>query len=230
MGPTRATPGPDGRTLAETLSRHLRHEAGDLLQSLYAAVSVLHRRLPAGCDFERQLLADLRRRAESCRHQLDAAQDLACPLELAPEPFDLAEVSAAVAASAAARHPHLEVRAEAAGPVPVVADRARLTLVGQVLLAALCRSAQARVRVAAAVVDGLARWSATDDGPGVPEEESGDLFDACGGPRPSAGRVGLALAHKVAALHGGRVVAGNVPGGGFEVTLFLPLAADSAPS
>jgi tetratricopeptide (TPR) repeat protein len=40
--------------------------------------------------------------------------------------------------------------------------------------------------------------------------------------------LGLALAGRIAALHEGRIQAGNEPGGGFRVRLFLPLARHDA--
>src|SRR5262245_19545532 len=58
------------RSLPEAITRTLRHEVGDLLQTLYATVAILQKRLPADWDLERRILSDMRRRAESCKHML----------------------------------------------------------------------------------------------------------------------------------------------------------------
>ena len=55
---------PEGRarpqSVAEAIARTLRHEVGDLLQTVYAAVAILKERLPAECQAERRILTDMR--------------------------------------------------------------------------------------------------------------------------------------------------------------------------
>ena len=69
-----------------------------------------------------------------------------------------------------------------------------------------------------------------DHGPGVPEEELGQLFDrffrgASGRLRQGSG-LGLAIVRQVADAHGATVAAANAPGGGLLVRLaFAPLEA-----
>ena len=64
----------------EMVARTLRHEVGDLLQTVYSTVAILQERLAADQALERRLLTDLKGRAENCRNELDAVVDLVCPL------------------------------------------------------------------------------------------------------------------------------------------------------
>ncbi len=67
-----------------------------------------------------------------------------------------------------------------------------------------------------------------DDGPGVPAEHLprvADLFFTTKEPGRGTG-LGLSIVHSVVAAHGGRVYLSNAAGGGFQVDLFLPLAAE----
>src|SRR5271167_293400 len=88
MGEGRARP----QSVPEAIVRTLRHEVGDLLQTVYAAVAILKERLPADCQTERRILTDMRARAESCRDLLDTLHDLVCPLTLSVDEVDLGEL------------------------------------------------------------------------------------------------------------------------------------------
>jgi two-component system sensor histidine kinase MprB len=75
-----------------------------------------------------------------------------------------------------------------------------------------------------------------DHGPGVPEDELGQLFDHFFRGAQDRGRqgsgLGLAIVRQVAEAHGATVVAANAPGGGLVVRLaFAPLRcpSDSVP-
>jgi signal transduction histidine kinase len=84
--------------------------------------------------------------------------------------------------------------------------------------------AQHRVtlRVAAGPGAGEAELSVTDDGPGVGEEQLTWLKEPFTTTHHALFGLGLALARRVTALHGGRVAADNLPGGGYRVRLVLP--------
>jgi len=73
--------------------------------------------------------------------------------------------------------------------------------------------------------------SVRDSGPGVPEKELGSIFepfyrvDAAREHRSAGGEgLGLAIAARAVALHGGSIVARNAQGGGLIVTVDLPAA------
>jgi signal transduction histidine kinase len=217
---------PPERSLPEALTRTLRHEVGDLLQTLYATVAILQKRLPADWSLERRVLTDLRGRAEACKQLLDAVHDFVCPGRLAGDAVDLAAVAARAAAAAAGRYPQLEVKAESSGPCTVVGDEHRLALVGDVVLSTACQAAVKQVRswVGSRPAGGEIEWTVTDDGPEVPPDEFDRIFTPFVSTRHGRPGIGLALAHKVVTLHGGQVRAENRPGGGLCVRLVLPPA------
>ena len=74
-----------------------------------------------------------------------------------------------------------------------------------------------------------------DSGPGVPEKDLGLIFepfyrvDAARAHQGTAGEgLGLAIAARALAVHGGAISAHNTPGGGLAVVVTLPLAGSEA--
>jgi signal transduction histidine kinase len=219
-------PRPESTPSLEIVARLLRHEVGDLLQTVYAAVAILQERLPADWDRERRLLADLRARAENCKHELDALHDLVGPLTLAAAPLDLGDLAAAVVAQVAGRLPALAFPLERTGALPVVADAQRLTQVGTLLLLSAAQSARSQVRVRAGPAGpGEVEWSVWDDGLPAPPEVLTWLERSFATTHHALPGLTLALAQRVLRLHGGRVEAANPAEGGFRVGLVLPAAA-----
>src|SRR6266853_3576604 len=82
---------------------------------------------------------------------------------------------------------------------------------------------------------GLVEVVIRDQGPGVPEKELGLIFepfyrvDAARGHGSAGEGLGLAIAARAVALHGGQIAARNGKGGGLSVTITLP-AMDRARS
>ncbi|HKI35309.1 MAG TPA: HAMP domain-containing sensor histidine kinase [Gemmataceae bacterium] len=204
--------------------RTLRHEVGDLLQTVYAAVAILKDRLPAECQTERRILIDMRARAETCRDLLDTVHDLVCPITLATEEVDVGEVVRAVFNRVAARFPHVAGRLETAPAPAIRADPRRLAQLLTVLLADACVAAEGSVdcRVGPGGGRGEVKWEVIDDGPGVPPEKEGLLFNTLTTMPHGHLGPGLALARRLVGLHGGRISAGNRPGDGFRVEVTLP--------
>src|SRR6266849_1055725 len=124
----------DPHGLPEALARTLRHEVGDLLQTVYAAVAILQRRLPAEATLERRVIQDLRSRAEGCKRLLDNMSDLVGQINLSLEQVDLAQLAASLVTLAAHRYPKLEIQASPSSPVLVSADEKRIAQVGEILL------------------------------------------------------------------------------------------------
>jgi two-component system, NtrC family, nitrogen regulation sensor histidine kinase NtrY len=212
--------------MLESVTRTLRHEVGDLLQTVYSTVAILQERLPASLGLERRFLADLRARAEVCKDELDAAHDLVLPLQLSKTSLDLSEVAASLAAAASARHKSLAIRAETAGPLPVEADGHRLSQVGRLLLASACQSARrtVEIRTGRGPGEGEAQWTIADDGHGASPEQLLWLQTPFATTQQALTGLGLALARKVMEQHEGRVEVENRPGEGFLVRLILPRA------
>jgi signal transduction histidine kinase len=214
------------RSLPEAITRTLRHEVGDLLQTLYAGVAVLQKRLPADWSLERRVLTDMRNRAEACKQLLDTVHDCVCPLSLSWEDVDLAELVATTVQRAAVQYPQLQVEAKEINPTAVQADGRRLIQVAEILLANACQSARHRVsfRIEARPTPGEIEWTVAHDGPGMPDEQIEQLFTPFTTTRHGLAGLGMALAHRIISSHGGRMSAENVPDGGFRVQVILPVA------
>ena len=208
--------------LLQIVARTLRHEVGDLLQTVYSAIAILRSRLPEA-SAERRLLAELHGQAEMCKCKLDAIQDLTCPITLNRGPMNLADVAVSLAARVGPRYPHVRLQVEAPRSLPVVADGQRLAQVGYLLLVSACQSAQreATMRLAPTAENG-AEWAIADDGPGANEEQMSWLTAPFTTTHFAQFGLGLALARRVAEMHGGKVSAANRPEGGFRVVLTLP--------
>jgi len=61
-----------------------------------------------------------------------------------------------------------------------------------------------------------------DSGPGFPAADLVRVFEPLFTTRPEGAGLGLTIARKLVEAHGGTIAAANPPGGGAEVTLFLP--------
>jgi signal transduction histidine kinase len=213
---------------ARALARRLRHEVGDFLQKVYASTAILQNRLPPEWRQEREILVRLRRQAESCKEFLDALQDFLSPVTLSLETFDLAVLTSSIAREAETQWPNLKIRTEGTGPATLTADLERIGHSGKALIANACEAARTQVtwRVVSIPETRQVEWVVRDDGPGVPAEMSHLLFTPFFSTRPGHAGLGLALARKWILAHGGKIAAGNLPQGGFEVHVTLPQAME----
>jgi signal transduction histidine kinase len=214
------------QSLPEALARTLRHEMGDFLQKVYASVAILESRLPAGAKLERDLLARLRGRAESCKQFLDAVQDFLSPLNLDRDPIDLGQLARQLVETARRQYPNLDIVAESNGPAFIAADVERMLQVGEALLTNACEAARCRVvfRTDGDPAGQQIEWTIRDDGPGIAPHLKGYLFRPFFTTRPGHPGLGLALAQKLVSLHGGRLTVANLPQGGFCAQVFLPIS------
>lgn len=215
---------PPVRSLPEAVARTLRHEVGDLLQTIYAAVAILQRRLSPEAVIEQRILADLRNRAEGCKRLLDNVNDLVSPLSLAIEQVDLAQLTAALVAAVTPRYPKLEIRTASSSPVLLPADEKRISQVGELLLTQACEAASRQVwlRTECAVADGEVEWSVTDDRPRMSTDELAEVFRPFETIRHGNSGIKYALAQRLVQLHGGRIAAEHGPEGGLCVRVRLP--------
>jgi two-component system sensor histidine kinase BaeS len=162
---------------------------------------------------------------------LDLARLRARAFRLDVGPVDLAEVAAG---AAEAMRPELEdagldVAVDVpTGRVVVSGDADRLAQVAGNLLDNAGRHAARRVRIAVTADGADAVLAVDDDGPGIAAADRELVFDrlhtsARRAARPGTGTgVGLAIVAELATAMGGRVTAGDAPGGGARLTVVLP--------
>ena len=87
-----------------------------------------------------------------------------------------------------------------------------------------------RIRIDAAPVDGRVALSVSDEGPGIPDEDLGRVFerfyrvDKSRARDPGGTGLGLAIVKHLVELHGGQVQVENRPQGGARFTITLPAA------
>jgi signal transduction histidine kinase len=216
---------PPVRSLSEALVRTLRHEMGDFLQKVYATTALLKVRLPPDLELEQGLVARLRARAETCKEVLDAVHDFICTVQLECEPVDLAAVARELADKLKARHPELEIGCEAEDPAVARADPRRARQVFEALLANAWESEQTRLILSVRSRGPEVVWTVQDNGAGVPDDLSDLLCSPFFTTKAGHAGVGLALARKLMELHGGRLTAANLPGGGFQASAVFPAEA-----
>jgi len=218
----RATSAP----FVEMVVRTLRHEVGDLLQSVYSAVAILQERLPRGQSLERTILSDLRGRAEVCKNELDATHDLVCPLNLNLDWVELSELASAIAGAFSLKHPGLQIVCEATRPIKVWGDATKLSQAGTMLMLSLCQAARSRIviRVTDQPSEGTAQWSFTHDGQAATAEQLSWVTSPFNTTRNARFGLGLALASRVAEMQGGHLSTTETEGGGFQVVMTLPAA------
>lgn len=209
--------------LLQMVARTIRHEVGDLLQTIYSVIAILRSRLPAAGEMEQRLLKELHTQAETCKFKLDAVQDLTCPISLNCGPTNLADVILGLTARIGPRFPKIQLVVDAPQSLSLVADGQRLGQVGYLLLVNACQAARQTVRVhLGPCEEGRVQWSICDDGPGANPEQLSWLTKPFSTTHFAQFGLGVALARRVVELHGGAVTATTPPEGGFCIVLRLP--------
>jgi two-component system sensor histidine kinase HydH len=99
-----------------------------------------------------------------------------------------------------------------------------INLVENAIDALATKDADRHLVVEVAETDGCAELRVRDDGPGVPPDALGRLFEPFFSLKPAGTGLGLAIAHRTIAAHGGRIEASSAPGSGMTVQVTLPLA------
>jgi signal transduction histidine kinase len=148
-------------------------------------------------------------------------------------PVELGEAARALAGElrGLAERTRHAVETEVDGPVWALGDDARIAQIGRALLGnALAHTpAGTAVTVRTRTGDGKARLEIEDDGPGIPADQLGRVFDRFyrveNGIAPGTG-LGLSIARELAELMGGSVRASSVPG---RTVFALELAQALAP-
>ncbi len=220
------------RDLLARLLGRLAHEILNPLSSLDIHVQLLQEDL---ASVPPQLAEPMGSRMGIIRGELHRLQTiverflrLAGPSEIDPEPSPLAamisQVCELLRPEAAARDIQLSARLEPVAPVmadPVRLLQALLNLVINAMQAVgpggvveLSLSAQSRV----AVIE------VTDNGPGIPLDKLGSVFDLYFTTKDEGHGLGLWVAQQIVTAHCGQLEARNRPGGGAIFTLSLPLA------
>jgi signal transduction histidine kinase len=206
------------------MARLLRHEVGDLLQSVYSTVAVLMERLPAEMKLERRLVTDLKNRAELCRGELDAVVDLVSQPDQTSERIDLGAAVTAILNSVQRRFPALPIQTTIRPGVSVLAEPRTLNTALGLLLVAMCQAAQKRVEIGIDVANNHAECRVERDGYAATPEQLAWLGQPFATTQHALFGLGLALVQR-AVRAGGEVLASNREDGGVSVRIRFPVCA-----
>ncbi|WP_235514199.1 HAMP domain-containing sensor histidine kinase [Deinococcus sp. Leaf326] len=210
----------------------LRAAAHDLRSPLAAVQARVEGTLSRERDPERyrhdlrEVGRDLGRLSALTNHLLLLSRDASA---LGQSPVPLRDLAAEAVDRARELAPEADIDLAAPTPVGVMGDR---VLLGQAIwnltVNAIRHAPGATVTVTVASLErGGTQVTVQDDGPGVPAEELARLGEAFY--RPDTSRhgegsgLGLALARRAAALHGGELILHSAPGQGFTAVLRLPV-------
>jgi two-component system OmpR family sensor kinase len=144
--------------------------------------------------------------------------------------IDLARIVRDTAADHEAMDPERPVTVISPDTVPIEGDGERLTQVVASLLANTRVHTPPGTHVELEVTDrgDSVRITATDDGPGIPEDALAHVFDRFYRADPSRSRasggtgLGLSIVQAIVDAHGGSVVASGADSGGTAITIELP--------
>jgi len=219
-------PAPPGPDLSHRLARLLRHEVGDLLQSVYSTVAILQERLPAELALERRLVTDLKSRAEVCRGELDAVVDLVSDLQVKPGRVDLGGMVGSILTQVRRRFPALQVHLVPGETTFASAEPRLLSSALWLLCVSVCQAAQSRVEVGIYRSGPTVECRIQRDGPGVTDEQLVWLRQPFATTQHVLFGLGLALVQRAVAPAGGEVLASNSPDGGMGVHIRFPVLVD----
>lgn len=221
------------RDLLQRLLARLAHEIRNPLSSLDIHLQLLDEDLSTLVPATRE---QLNPRLEIIRgelHRLERIVDnflrLAGPSALDLEKVEIARtvnhVCGLLRPEAAARE--IELVAEVESELPTMtADPVRLTqaLMNLVINAMQAVEKKGRIEVSVRRAEGAILVQVRDDGPGIPPEKLGSIFDPYFTTKAEGSGLGLWIAQQIATAHGGSLQAQNGPNRGAVFAMLLPLA------
>jgi signal transduction histidine kinase len=223
------------RSAAEELVTILAHDLRNLLGPLGLRLEVLRARAqgPQREEDRRDIDASARtldRLAALVSDLLDVARIDQGVFQVQPKLVDLGALVTAVAGVFdTPQHPVL-VRVQEGDPIPVPADASRLRQCLENLIANATQQSPAAAAVSIFVKRGkkerigdAALVEVIDEGPGIPHDILPRVFDRYAAKAGRGGLgLGLYLAERIAAVHGGELSVESQPGKGTRFTLTLP--------
>jgi signal transduction histidine kinase len=225
------------RAGAEELVTVLAHDLRNYLQPLHMRLELLRLRAERAGRTDDAADADaganaVLRLGGLVTDILDVARIDQGVFQLLPEPVDIGQLVADTVRllSTPERPVHLTV--QQGEPIIVRADPGRLRQCLENVIANALQKSPAKAPVSVFVTSRArdARVDVQDEGPGIPADILPHVFERfVSGSRQQGGLgLGLYLAKRVAAVHGGDLTVESAPGKGARFTLSLPLREESA--
>ncbi|MDC0682999.1 GAF domain-containing sensor histidine kinase [Sorangium atrum] len=220
------------RQAAEELITVLAHDLRNYLSPLMGRLGMLHHRaeLDGRVDDMRdadRAIGSVARLGQLISDLLDVGRIEQGLFEIAPAPMDLASLARDIAAALGT--PSVEIRVESPPELVVVADRDRLRQAQENLVSNAIKHSPpgtwVLIKLTSELIKGMeyAHVDIVDRGSGVPPEILPRIFDrfVTNGHASGIG-LGLYLASRIAAAHGGTLAVSSPPGNGATFRLSLP--------
>jgi signal transduction histidine kinase len=216
---------------AGELAAGMAHEIRNPLAAIVNATALLTDEAGLTPQERGETVAALRTEARRLNHILSDFLQFARPQQARRTSGDIRDVVQHVSAlirDDRSRGSRVDVKVAVDPTVPRFAfDRDQVT---QVLWNVALNGVQAmngrgRLSVDVAREDGHVALAVSDTGPGIPREVLPRVFEPFYSGKPNGSGLGLTLAERIVAAHGGRIDIDSSPGGGTRVTLRFPIEA-----
>jgi signal transduction histidine kinase len=213
------------------LAAGMAHEIRNPLAAIVNATALLTDEAGLTPDERSTTLAAIRTEARRLNRILSDFLHFARPQEARRAPGDIREVVQHVSAlirDDRSRAPRVDVKVAIDPAVPRFAfDRDQVT---QVLWNVALNGVQAmngRGRLSLEVTrqNGDVALAVSDTGPGIPREHLARVFEPFYSGKPNGTGLGLTIAERIVAAHGGRIEIDSEPGRGTRITLLFPVEA-----
>jgi signal transduction histidine kinase len=212
-----------------TLTARVAHRVGNQLYALANLVEALQISLDRGTDAGRQLIPSMRQTLETAR---ELVRNLVRQTSLPPldrRECSLSELLRAVAGCCVPCQctPEVEVDPDAE-TIICDPDQLRMALGEIVHNSVEIVGPCARLRFEASTRRGWTTVTLSDNGPGVPEEQKGRIFEPLFSTRSGGTGWGLVIAREIVEKHGGTIAEEGVHGQGARFVIRLPKGRSDA--
>jgi signal transduction histidine kinase len=211
------------------LAAGMAHEIRNPLAAIVNATVLLTDEAGLTPEERAATVAAIRTEARRLNRILSDFLQFARPQEARRTPGDIREVVQHVSAlirDDRSRAPRVDVKVAVDPAVPRFAfDRDQVT---QVLWNVALNGVQAmngrgRLSFEVARENGHVALAVSDTGPGIPDDELARVFEPFYSGKPNGSGLGLTIAERIVAAHGGRIEIDSTVGAGTRVTLLFPL-------
>jgi signal transduction histidine kinase len=213
------------------LAAGMAHEIRNPLAAIVNATALLTDEAGLTPDERAATIGAIRTEARRLNRILSDFLHFARPQEARRTPGDIREVVQHVSAlirDDRSRAPRVDVKVAIDPAVPRFAfDRDQVTQVlwNVALNGVEAMNGRGRLSVDVARQDGAVALAVSDTGPGIPRDRLPRVFEPFYTGKPNGSGLGLTIAERIVAAHGGRIEIDSEPGRGTRVTMLFPLEA-----
>ena len=216
---------------AGEMAASMAHEIRNPLAAIVNATALLTDEGSLTNEERTATLSAVRTEARRLNRILSDFLHLARPQEARCAPADLRDVVQHVSAlirEDRSRAPRVDVKVAVDPAVPRFRfDRDQVTQVlwNVALNGVEAMNGRGRLSLEVARKNGDVALAVSDTGPGIPDDRLARVFEPFYSGKPNGSGLGLTIAERIVAAHGGRIEIDSKPGRGTRVTLLFPLEA-----